>query len=42
MTRTTKIDGGKLYITYQGNDCVRYYAVYDDGTTEYWYEKEEG
>lgn len=39
MTRTQNIEGGKLYITYQDNGWLRYYAEYDDGTTEEWYDR---
>lgn len=40
MTMKKAIDGGMLYITYQDNGWTRFFAEYDDGTTEEWYEKQ--
>lgn len=40
MTRKKAIDNGTLYITYQDNGWTRFFAEYEDGTTEEWFEKE--
>ena len=42
MTVAKKIEGGTLYITYQDNGWIKYYAQYEDGNdiiTEEWYER---